>query len=148
MAMSESEEALTTYCGLYCGDCHNYNGEIADLARDLRKKLREADFARISVGMSRYFKEFGDYEQCYNVLGAMVRLRCKKGCRNGGGPPQCKIRNCCVKKGIEGCWDCGDFETCAKLDFLRPVHADAHVKNLKLIRKNGVASFVKGKRHW
>ena len=88
------------------------------------------------MGLSKDFKEFGKYEQCYDVLGAMVRLRCKKGCRNGGGPPQCKIRNCCVKKGIQGCWECGDFEICKKLDFLKSVHADAHIKNLRLIKKN------------
>jgi hypothetical protein len=146
--MSEPEDAQIAYCGLYCGDCYNHKGEIADLARDLRKKLREEDFARISVGMSKYFKEFSNYGQCYEVLGAMVRLRCKKGCRNGGGNPACKIRSCCVKKGIGGCWECGDFEACTKMDFLKPIHGDAHVKNLKLIKKNGVIGFAKGRRNW
>jgi len=38
--MSEGRENLIGYCGLYCGDCFNYKGEIADLSRDLRKKLK------------------------------------------------------------------------------------------------------------
>ena len=46
--MSEQDENLIAYCGLYCGDCLNYKGEIADLARDLRKKLREAKFAQVA----------------------------------------------------------------------------------------------------
>lgn len=45
-----------------------------------------------------YFKEFKDYEQCYTVLGAMVKLRCSRVCKEGGGPPFCKIRKCCEKK--------------------------------------------------
>lgn len=62
---------LVAYCGLYCGDCFNHKGEIADLARDLRKKLREAKFDK--GRLSKYFKAFRDYGQCYEVLGAMVR---------------------------------------------------------------------------
>jgi len=70
---------LVAYCGLYCGDCFNRRGEIADLARDLRKKLRETKFDQHARGLSRFFPAFRGYEQCYEVLGAMVRLRCKRG---------------------------------------------------------------------
>jgi len=139
---------LIAYCGLYCGDCPNHKGEIADLARDLRKKLREAKFDRVAGGLSKFFKEFQHYDQCYQTLGGMVKLRCKRTCRAGGGPPSCKMRNCCQKKGIEGCWECDDFETCDKLNFLEPVHKDAHVKNLRILKKHGVDEFLAGKRHW
>ncbi len=139
---------LVAYCGLYCGDCFNYKGEIADLARDLRKKLREEKFVRVSQGLSKFFKEFKNYEQCYEVLGAMVRLRCKRTCRGGGGPPSCKIRNCCQKKNVPGCWECEEFETCEKLGFLKPIHQDAQIKNLRKIKKQGIDSFLKGTRYW
>ncbi len=139
---------LIGYCGLYCGDCVNYKGEVADLARDLRKNLRESKFDRVSQGLSKFFKEFENYEQCYKVLGAMVRLRCKRACRGGGGPPSCKIRNCCQKKSIEGCWECEEFKTCEKLDFLKPIHEDAHLKNIAKINKQGVEKFLEGKRYW
>src|SRR5665648_483941 len=134
--MSEDKK-LIAYCGLYCGDCVNYKGEIANLARDLRKKLRQAKFDRSSKGLSKYFKEFKDYEQCYATLGAMVRLRCSRVCRDGGGPPFCKIRKCCEKKNIQGCWECEELETCTKLDFLKPIHEDAHLKNLRKIKNQG-----------
>ena len=75
-----------------------------------------------------FFKVFANYKECYEVLGAFVKLRCKNACRNGGGPPFCKMRKCCVKKEIEGCWECDMFESCKKLDFLKPVHGDAHIK--------------------
>ncbi len=139
-------EELVAYCGLYCGDCFNYKGEIADMARDLRKKLRETKFDRASQGLAKYFKEFKDYEQCYSVLGAMVRLRCKRACCNGGGNPSCKVRLCCQKKNFAGCWECVEFETCQKLDFLKAIHGDANTKNLRKLKKTGVNSFVKGRR--
>ena len=46
------------------------------------------------------------YKECYEVLGAMVRSRRKKACKGGDGPPFYKMRKCCQKKGIEGCWEC------------------------------------------
>ena len=142
------DENLIAYCGLYCGDCFNYKGEIADLARDLRKKLRETKFSGVAQDLSRYFKEFNNYDQCYEVLGAMVRLRCKRACRNGGGNPACKVRICCQKKNIRGCWECDEFETCNKLDFLKPIHGDANLKNLKKLKKQGVDSFLQGTRYY
>ncbi len=147
MAEDKNKE-LVAYCGLYCGDCINYKGEIADLARDLRKKLRQANFERVSKGLSKYFKEFEDYNQCYATLGSMVRLRCKRICRNNGGPPFCKIRKCCQRKNILGCWECVEFETCEKLDFLKSIHEDAHLKNLRKIRKKGIDKFLSGRRYW
>jgi hypothetical protein len=35
-----------------------------------------------------------------------------------------------------------------ELDFLNPVHADANVKNLRKLKKQGVAAFVTGTRYW
>jgi hypothetical protein len=147
--MTEEKE-LVAYCGLYCGDCFAYKEKIADLARDLRKELRQAKFDRRAESMSTvsFFKIFKDYRQCYDVLGAMVRFRCKNTCRGGGGPSYCKMRQCCQKKEIEGCWQCDEFETCHNLDFLNPVHGDAHLKNLRKLNKQGANSFMEGKRYW
>jgi len=139
---------LVGYCGLYCGDCFNYTGEIADLARDLRKKLRDAKFDVASRGLAKYFKDFANYDQCYQVLGAMVRLRCKRACKDGGGNPSCKVRNCCQKRSISGCWECAEFETCTRLDFLKPIHGNANLKNLKIIQKQGIEAFLNGKRYF
>lgn len=78
----------------------------------------------------------------------MVCMRCPGGCLNGGGNPGCKIRNCVQKKGLDGCRDCGDFESCVKFAFLKTVHGDACQKNLRRQAKNGKAAFVNGKRDW
>ncbi|MEW6182697.1 MAG: DUF3795 domain-containing protein [Bacillota bacterium] len=148
--MDKESAGLIAYCGLYCGDCPNHTGRIADLARDLRKELRQIRFDKTAEFMSTFsfFKVFERYTDCYEVLGAMVKFRCKRACRGGGGPPFCKMRKCCEKKAIEGCWECAEFETCNKLDFLKPSHGVAHIENLKKIRKQGAEEFVKGKKLW
>jgi hypothetical protein len=145
-----ADENLIAYCGLYCGDCHGFLGKIPDLARDLRKELRKVRYDKFaeSISASPFGKDFRNYEECYRVLGAMVKFRCRKGCRNGGGPPFCKIRVCAQKKGIEGCWLCDEFESCKKMDFLIPVHGDAHVKNLRAIKRKGKDGFLQGKSLW
>ncbi|MFC1961985.1 DUF3795 domain-containing protein [Chloroflexota bacterium] len=148
-AVSEDQN-LITYCGLYCGDCYGYTGKIADLARDLRKELRGTKYAKFATFMATlpFGKSFQHYPECYKLLGQMLKFRCHKGCRNGGGPPFCKMRKCCQKKGFDGCWQCGEFESCEKLDFLKPVHDDAHIKNLTAIKRKGTVAFIRGKRYW
>ena len=144
------EKNLVAYCGLYCGDCFAYQGKIADLARDLRKELRQARFGRVAESLSElsFFRTFKDYQAAYDVMGAMVRFRCKAACRGGGGRPDCKMRKCCQRKGIDGCWQCDEFETCTKLESAKAFHEDAQLKNLRVLRKQGFEAFVKGKRPW
>ena len=147
--MPEDKE-LITYCGLYCGDCYRYQGKIADLARDLRKELRKANFAQTAESLSEipFFATFKNYPQAYELLGALVKFRCKNTCRGGGGPPHCKMRKCRQEKGLDGCWQCEESETCENLDFLKAGHGEAHLKNLKILKKKGVAAFLAGKRYW
>jgi hypothetical protein len=147
--MTDSE-SLIAYCGLYCGDCHGYQQKIPDLARDLRRELRKSKYKKFAdfIASSSFGQAFRGYDKCYEVLGAMVRFRCHKGCRVGGGPPFCKIRKCCQNKDIHGCWECSEFESCEKLDFLKPVHDEGHVKNLRIIKKKGPEEFVGSKRYW
>ena len=148
--MEQKNLDVVTHCGLCCLDCHGYTGKIANLARDLRKELRVAKYDIFAESISAYpFAEaFKNYPGCYELLGLMMKFRCKKGCRGGGGPPFCKIRKCCQDKDLSGCWECGIVDECEKLDFLITMHGDAHKKNLAIIKKKGVDEFVKGKRHW
>ena len=145
-----NEKEMIAFCGLYCGECPNHIGRIADFARDLRKELRSVRFDKTAESLSElpFFNMFKDYDKCYEVLGGMVKLRCKHACRGGGGNPFCKIRKCCQKKGIEGCWLCDEFETCEKLDVLKANHGEAHIKNLRKIKRNGIEGFLNGQKHW
>lgn len=148
--MTEEFKKMVAYCGLYCGDCFAYQGRIADLARDLRKELRQARFDRTAESLSEipFFRKFKNYDECYDVLGAMVKFRCSGGCKSGGGNPGCRIRKCCRKIGLEGCWECDRFEDCEKLEFLEKGHGNAHVMNLRKIKKIGVCSFLDETKQW
>jgi hypothetical protein len=138
------------YCGLYCAGCPNHTGIIANLTRDLRKQLRIYRFDKTAEILSKFpfFKEYEKYGDCYNVLGAMVKMRCGRKCRNGGGNLSCKIRACAIKKKYKGCWECNLYETCEKLNFLKTNHGIAHLKNLKIICKKGLEEFEKGPIFW
>jgi len=144
------EDALVTYCGLCCLDCHGYSQKIPDLARDLRKELRKAHYEKFAATLSTmpFARAFGNYQECYDVLGLMMKFRCKKGCREGGGPPFCQIRKCCREKGLSGCWECDAQAACEKLDFLAANHGDAHRKNLAILHEEGIEGFLKGRRNW
>jgi len=144
------DKNLIAYCGIFCGICPMHTGKIADLSRDLRKELRANRFDLTADVFSKisFFKVYRNYKQCYEVLGAMVRLRCKRACRAGGGPPFCHIRKCGQKKGVEGCWQCVEFEKCPKLDFLKQGHGNAIFKNLRILKKQGTAKFLQGKQYW
>lgn len=137
---------LVAYCGLCCEDCFGYKGQIADLARELRKELSQEKFDIMAKGIP--FKELDHYVEWYQVLGALVRLWCKNGYRSGGGNPFCPVRTCSQKKEYAGCWQYDDFESCGKLEFLKVNHRDAHIKNLRRLKKQGIKGFLQGKRNW
>ncbi|MBN1290154.1 MAG: DUF3795 domain-containing protein [Actinobacteria bacterium] len=137
--------SATSYCGLYCADCPFGTGTIPDLARDLRKELRSCRFDKVAETIP--FKEFEKYSDCYEVLGALVKLRCK-GCRTGTRSRFCNIAECATRKGYRGCWECGEFTTCKKLQFLEAVHGEAHKKNMRKINRVGIDEWAKEKPLW
>jgi hypothetical protein len=123
---------------------------VADLARDLRKELRASRFDKTAEALAElsFFEGLRHYDKCYAALGDMVKLRCKRGCRDGGGNPYCKIRKCCERKSYVGCWECDDFETCEKLAELESAHGTAVIRNIRRIRRKGLEGFLEGKRDW
>ena len=146
----DKDEKLISYCGLYCPDCHAYKGIISDIALNLRRQLRRTDYEKFAKFISKYpsGKDLKNYQDGYNFLAAIAAFRCDLGCRAGGGSGSCKIKQCCTEKGLEGCWDCDEFEKCKKLDSLNMLHGQAHRKNLQTIKKKGKEEFIKGKRLW
>jgi Protein of unknown function (DUF3795) len=143
--MGVDHAKATAYCGLYCGDCAFGQGTIPDLARDLRRELRAQRFEKVSEVIP--FMEADKYKDAYELLGTLVKMRCK-GCKTGSRSQFCHIAQCAVKKDYQGCWECGDFASCDKLHFLVPVHGDAHLKNLRKIKKVGLEEWVEGGPLW
>jgi len=129
--MSEQDGYLIAYCGLGCAGCFGYKMAVSEAAKQLRRELRTAKLK----GAWHEIPFLGEYEPFKKALDGLAMLRCPRACRGGGGPPWCKIRRCCKKKGFEGCWECADFETCAKL-------SESYIKNIKQIKKLGVDGFI------
>jgi len=147
-----TEKSDVAYCGLYCGDCIIRTGEMAELSSELLERMKRPEFRKLGMGlpklMPEQFKGLENYEACYPALEAMSRFDCQKTCRDGGGSRACQIRDCCLEANIEGCWVCDDYDGCDILAWLNPVHGDAHLLNIKIIRENGMKGFLEGTKHW
>jgi len=144
----KGKKGLLAYCGLYCGDCAGYIGEIADTAKNLIKVLEKFKFGRTAKCL--FSEELKDYDQFCKMLGFMTGLKCPKICRERkDSGTSCKIRKCCRDRGFYACYECGDFETCEKLKSLEELHGDSCVKNLKVIKEMGLEAWtISGKRLW
>jgi hypothetical protein len=142
------DERLLAYCGLYCGDCAGYSGEIADSAADLAQILERYRFHRTAGHL--FPEQISDYEGFHKTLAFMTELRCTKVCRErGDGGTSCEIRVCCFKRGFYACCECADFGTCAKLTSLEALHGDACVGNLEAIQEMGLEAWIaSGQRLW
>jgi hypothetical protein len=138
---------LIAYCGLYCATCPALTGSIANLAKDLRKELKRSKCDKAASGLAKIptFAAFKHYDKFDELLVALTQMQCKKPCRAGGGSPNCQIRKCVVDKGLTGCWQCGDFTKCATLKTLEEFGDvdKTYLKNLRKIKRQGTAAFVK-----
>jgi hypothetical protein len=140
------------YCGLFCGGCIIRREKIAARSHDLLRVIGAVEFQKVCAGLPAIapdpFKALSKIDDCREVLDAMSQLDCKRACRQGGGSARCEIRKCCKQKKLRGCWECEAFEGCTILDWLKPVHGDAHRKNLRIIRDEGMRAFLAGKKNW
>ena len=137
--MSLNPKDLTAYCGLYCGDCIRFRSMAAVLSIDLLEELDRTRFGEYAKVKSHVNPELEYYDEAVKVLETIVSLQCSRPCRIGGGCPtfSCEIMKCCLEKGLEGCWQCNEFENCDKFDFLKCYHGDNPVRNLRAIRESG-----------
>jgi hypothetical protein len=147
-----SNVSQVAYCGLFCGDCVIRTGKIGSLAGDLLKIIKTGDFQKLCAGLPVVlpvpFKTLEKSDDCTEVLEAMCQLNCELACKQGGGSSQCLIKKCCIEKKLDGCWQCSAFEDCETLAWLKPVHIDAHLKNLRILRDRGIEAFLTGAKHW
>ena len=139
---------LIAYCGLYCATCPAYTQVAANLAKNLRAELKKGKFDKVADFLSKIpvFAAFKHYGQGYELLGAITKMRCGRGCKGGGGGPDCKIRICAKQKGLAGCWGCDKLEGCKKLKILEESGDTTPIKNLRKIRRLGPAGFVNSVR--
>jgi hypothetical protein len=137
-----NDREQTACCGLYCRDCIPSNRPLFDAAKRLREELEKCQFDKYAEYKSRGDRTFGHFGTFKVVLNAVLTLQCPKTCFRGGGNPTCVIRSCVQGKGMEGCWQCTDFETCTLLEPMSACHGDTVKHNLRMIRQFGVENWA------
>jgi len=121
------DKNLIAYCGIDCSQCFSYKMTVSEVAKALRRELRVAK-------LKNFWQEIpflGKYESFKKSLDGLAMLRCKNGCRGGGGNPWCKIRKCCQKKDFWSCGKCELMENCDKLAAISKGYKNENIKNLK-----------------
>jgi len=139
--MGDSER-YTAYCGLFCRDCIPSTTKLFELTDELRQLLERLGFEHYAALKSRRMPNLKGYSTFAQVLGEIPSLRCEAPCREGGGNPQCRVRQCAVEKGHRGCWECSQFVSCELLQPLRDFHGDNINHNLGMIQQHGTARWI------
>jgi len=144
----KNKKELLAYCGLYCGDCAGYNGEIADAAQKLKETTEKYKFHQTAKHLFR--TKLKDYDKFCEMIDFMTELKCPKTCRSKKDEEiKCKIVLCCRNKGFFACHECSVFATCDELKTLSDLHGDSHIKNLRAIRAKGIDNWIlRSKRLW
>ncbi len=137
------ENNLTTHCGIYCGDCPRYKAKFSDMCEDLIEEFEKSNFSKLAKVIATKNDQFKQFDEMVILLDTIKNLKCEKPCGSGGGSGEsCEVIKCNKKKKIDGCWDCIEFETCTRLDFLKPFCGDAPIKNLNKIKEYGVENWA------
>ena len=140
-----TDNDLTGYCGLYCGDCGRYKSRMSELANDLLKEFEKTQFSEYAGVKRSQISDFEHYDRMVSLLAHIAGLRCDTPCRLGGDGciGNCLIIKCVRENSFEGCWECPTYRTCEKFDFLKPFSGDIPLHNLDKIRGFGVEAWAK-----
>lgn len=113
MEPQENLEFLTI-CGLYCNLC-SQRARIPQQARALRDTLAKEGFDQWGQNMPN-FKEFWTFLNQWSD----IKNACP-GCRQGGGNPECDIRQCAHEKKVDMCPHCDEYP-CQRIQELNGVY--------------------------
>jgi len=140
-------ERLIAYCGLYCEDCPRFGGKMSRLAQALRRELESSGMARAARTRTARVGSYKAFAAFWEMLGMIAGFECP-GCRKAGCSVTCRIRPCCIKRGLAGCWECAESVSCPEFRWLRAVHGQGMGHNLRALKRKGPSGFLRGKRYW
>jgi hypothetical protein len=92
---------FVTYCGLWCELCAE-RGRIPKRAAALQEAMAEE-------GWPHWGPTVPGFSEFWEFLGGLCADGGCRGCRAGGGFPECQIRICAREGGLELCSQCADF---------------------------------------
>jgi hypothetical protein len=160
------EDKFVCPYGLICCDCLFYKSEIYDTARKLRNVIKDSQLdiflnkitknegwepiakhlSKDGAEIAKYFEAFKKLPNFLYVLDGLIQLQCKKTCREAGGcsmgevTHRCEAVKCVKSRGYDGCWQCSEFESCEKLNFLKRGYGKTIEDNLSTIKKKGIGA--------
>jgi len=134
----------TAYCGIYCPECIRYANRFEAHARHLKEELEKVAFHKYAAVDSPFGANFSHYTEFSDVLDGLAESGCQKPCRVGGGcsGTPCKIMECCLSKGFEGCWECDEVDGCDKFDLIEPRCGEMPKNNIRAIKKHGIQDWI------
>jgi len=111
----KGEYEYISCCGkYYCAFCDYYKGTIVKAAKNLLAYTERYGSLRL-ISEANNACSFDEFMKGLRWLASQEKP-CK-GCRFGGGWswwPDCPVRDCCIPKGVDFCYQCEDFP-CKKL---------------------------------
>ena len=143
--MADESTRYTAFCGICCLDCIPSDRQLFAAVAELKKRLSEVQFEKYAGLKSTRIEVFKAYPTFIDVLNSIAALECRTPCREGGGPADCAIRDCCLRKHYEGCWACSDNRTCPLLVRIKSIHANTQY-HLDLISKVGLENWLSQRR--
>ena len=147
------DSLLTSYCGLYCKDCIPSKTQLYAAAARLQELLEDLQFSKYAglKAAQTYWSvanaAFTHYPEFLVVLQAIRGLECTSLCREGGGykGDRCEIKKCAIAKGFDGCWQCGDYQSCTLLEPMKSFHPHLE-EHLALIKTDGIENWSKKRK--
>ena len=144
---------LTSYCGLYCKDCIPSKTELYAAAARLQERLEELQFSKYAglKAAQTYWSEANaactHYPEFLVVLQAIQGRVCTSLCREvcGYKGDRCEIKKCAIAKGFDGCWQCGDYQSCTLLEPMKSFHPHLE-EHLALIKTEGMENWSKKRK--
>lgn len=129
--MSVTDRNEIAFCGIDCGKCIKGKGESKKKAEDILEDIKES---RLDDWQNHEPKpEQFNYNDLKKGLKWLASLDCN-GCHSGGGNPDCIIRKCAQKKGLNNCGECPEMPCDIVRKFKEETEIDVE-KNFNNIRK-------------
>ncbi len=100
-AAVDEKMRYVTYCGLYCQLCST-RGRLPKQASALKQTMVNGEW-------DKWGKDLPNFNPFWEFLTKISDPDGCPGCRQGGGPPVCSIRECAQTKGIDLCPYCDEF---------------------------------------
>ena len=105
-----------SYCGVCCSHC-GMQTRIPKMASELKRFVQAYRYGEW-IGHVTQTIEFDSFMK---ALSWFANSNCS-GCLQGGGMPNCEVRNCYKEKGLENCYSRKNFLKCEKLGYQKETH--------------------------